>query len=237
MENVEPPDEMDGFLFVLTEYGIFDILPICHEGKYHVGTFTRDPEENLLEKMERLTHEDKVYSSWFKRARRTNENQSCVVNFNSPIQNPYHDGVLIIGDAAWIQEMGNMASFCTGWKAANELTIAFIENKFDKEALTNYLKWWDDYFYKPFGHIEFGEVNFSKYLSADDMDYLVSLITEPLPGTLDFFELFSGIKDAYIDLIERIQEERPDVFEKLLTMRDSREDDKKLGIKRGVPNR
>jgi len=237
MENFEPPDGKDGFIFILTDYGVFDVLPICHEGKFHVGSFTRNPKDNLLEKIGKLMNEDKVYSSWFKKARKTGEVQSCVVNLIGPIKNPYHDGVLIIGDAAWVQEMGNMGAFCCGWKAANALTLAFIENKFDEEALASYLQWWDDNFYKPFGHIEFGEINFSKYLSAADMDYLVSLITEPLPATLDFFELFSEIKNAYIDLFPRIQEERPDIVENLLKMRDSREEDKKQGIKAGFPNR
>jgi len=63
------------------------------------------------------------------------------------------------------------------------------------------------------------------------------LITKPLPATLDFFELFSEIKNAYIDLLPRIQEERPDIMENLLKMRDSREEDKKQGIKAGFPNR
>ncbi len=160
-----------------------------------------------------------------------------MVNLNSPLENPYHDGVLIIGDAAWVQEMGNMAALCCGWKIANAITLASIEDKFNEETFADYLQWWDDNFYKPFGHIEFGEFKFSKYLTADDMDYLASLIRKPLPATLDFFQLFSELKIAYMDLIPRIKEERPDVYEKLLTMRDARETDKKQSIQAGIPNR
>jgi len=237
MKNVEPPEEKDGLMFILTDYGIFDILPLCYKEKFHVGALTHDPKENLLEKIEKLINEDRVFSSWFKKAEKTGEAQSCVVNLNSPLENPFHDGVLIIGDAAWIQEMGNMAAFCCGWKAANAIALAFIEDKFDQETFMDYLQWWNENFYKPFGHIEFGEFNFSKYLAADDMDYLVSLVTEPLPATLDFFQLFAEIKDAYRDLIPRIQEERPDIFKKLIAMRDAREEDKKEGVKAGIPNR
>ncbi|MCK5421964.1 MAG: FAD-binding protein, partial [Deltaproteobacteria bacterium] len=126
LENVEPPEEIDGFLFILTDYGVFDILPICYEGRFHVDHFTRNPEVNLLEELNKFMNEDKVYSTWFKKARKTGEVQSCVVNLNSPIKDPYHDGVLIIGDAAWIQEMGNMGAFCCGWKAANALSLALV---------------------------------------------------------------------------------------------------------------
>ena len=85
LENVEPPEERDGFFFILTDYGVFDILPVCYEGKFHVDHFSRNPKENLLEKLNKFIHEDKVYSSWFKKARRTGEVQSCVVNLNSPL--------------------------------------------------------------------------------------------------------------------------------------------------------
>jgi flavin-dependent dehydrogenase len=237
MENVEPPEDIDGFLFVLTDYGVFDILPICYEGQFHVDYFTRDPKENLLEKLDKFMNEDKVYSAWFKNARRTGEVQSCVVNLNSPLKDPYHDGVLIIGDAAWIQEMGNMGAFCCGWKAANALSLALVGDKFEKDAIADYLKWWDEVFYKQFGDIEFPELSFSDYLSAGDMDYLVCLITEPLPASLDFFELFYGVGNAYVELLPRIQEERPDVYEKMLRMRDAIGDEKKLSTKIGFPNR
>jgi digeranylgeranylglycerophospholipid reductase len=237
LENVEPPEEIDGFLFILTDYGVFDILPICYEGKFHVDHFTRNPEVNLLEELNKFMNEDKVYSTWFKKARKTGEVQSCVVNLNSPIKDPYHDGVLIIGDAAWIQEMGNMGAFCCGWKAANALSLALVGDKFEEEAIAGYLKWWNDIFYGQFGDVEFPELSFSKYLSADDIDYLVGLVTKPFSATLDFFELFSGIGDAYVELLPRIQEERPDVYEKLLQMRDAMEEDNKRSAKAGFPNR
>ncbi|MBW2653116.1 MAG: hypothetical protein JRC57_08565, partial [Deltaproteobacteria bacterium] len=237
LENVEPPEEIDGFLFILTDYGVFDILPICYEGRFHVDHFTRNPEVNLLEELNKFMNKDKVYSTWFKKARKTGEVQSCVVNLNSPIKDPYHDGVLIIGDAAWIQEMGNMGAFCCGWKAANALSLALVGDKFEEEAMAGYLKWWNDIFYGQFGDVEFPELSFSKYLSADDIDYLVGLVTKPFPATLDFFELFSGIGDAYVELLPRIQEERPDVYEKLLQMRDAMEEDNKRSAKAGFPNR
>ena len=113
----------------------------------------------------------------------------------------------------------------------------FVEDTFDEETFADYVQWWDDNFYKPFGHIEFGEFKFSKYLTPDDMNYLASLIEKPLPPTLDFFQLFSELKNAYRDLISRIQEERPDVFERLITMRDAKETDKKQSIQAGIPNR
>lgn len=69
------------------------------------------------------------------------------------------------------------------------------------------------------------------------MDYLIGLVTETSPATLDFFELFSEIKNAYINFLPRIQEERPNIMENLLKMRDSIEENKKQGIKAGFPNR
>jgi len=143
MDNFEPPEGKDGFIFILTNYGVFDVLPICHEVKFHVGSFTRNQKDNLLEKIEKLMNEDKVYSPWFKKARKTGEVQSWVVNLISPIKNPYHDGVLIIGDAAWVQEMGNMGALCCGWKAAHALTLAFIKNeRFKRRRQKAWYKSW-----------------------------------------------------------------------------------------------
>ena len=42
---------------------------------------------------------------------------------------------------------------------------------------------------------------------------------------------------AYKDLFPHIQEERPDIIEKLMILRNSREEDKKQRIKAAIPNR
>ena len=75
------------------------------------------------------------------------------------------------------------------------------------------------------------------FLNADDLDYLISLVKEPLFATLDFFKLVNTIGSTYAELFPRISEERPDVFAKLMTMADQLDEAGEHFKKLGYPNR
>jgi hypothetical protein len=108
-----------------------------------------------------------------------------------------------------------------GWRAAHSVTEALIDKDFSKEGVSTYLKWWDKYFFQPVGKrmASSGSADMKDYLSAEDIDYLASLVTEPLPGTMNFFVIMSTIGKAFGGLLEQIQEERPDIMQKLMAMR------------------
>jgi hypothetical protein len=154
----------------------------------------------------------------------------------SPIKEPFKDNVLLCGDAAWILEFSNCAAIISGWSAANAVTLAIIDGKINKEGVQSYLDFWDKWFYGPHGATEFKPVEIHDFLNDDDLDYLISLVREPIFATLDFFKLINTIGSTYAELFPRISEERPDVFAKLMAMADKLDEATEYSKKIGFPN-
>ena len=70
-------------------------------------------------------------------------------NIVFPVQDPFKDNVLLIGDATWMMEFSNMAALCCGWKAAHTITLAVTDHKPNREGISNYLRWWEKIFTVP----------------------------------------------------------------------------------------
>ncbi len=164
---------------------------------------------------------------------------NCVANLLTPLKDPFRDNVLLIGDAAWIMEFSNMAALCTGWKAGNAVALAVTENNLTREGLASYFEYWEKYFYGPHGETDFGigGGELYDYLSGEEMDYLVGLVKEPFPASMNFFTFFAAIGETYAALFPRIEQERPEIMEKLLKMRENMEEEFKKTARLGFPNR
>ncbi len=234
--GVNPPDP-GSFDVIITEEASYDLLPQCEEGTYHIGTFSFNPAVNLEERIERLANENKAYAPWFENAERLDEKVNCVVNEMSPIENPFKDNVLVISDAAWIREFSNHAALTCGWRAGNAVALAFIEKKLNREGLKTYLDWWQEYVYEPHGNLRFGAGVLQDFLTGEDFDYLAELVDKPLPRTMDFLTLYPLIAQTYASLFPRIQEERPDVMERMMKVPAAAEDNLKQQRKWGFPNK
>jgi flavin-dependent dehydrogenase len=234
------PIDPGSFNFIVAEKGTYAVYDTYEKGVYHVGVFNSDPAADLNESLRELIYKDRSYSPWFAGCART-EVINCVSNILSPIEVPFKDNVLIIGDAAWTMEFSNMAALCNGWKAGNALTLALTDRKHNKEGLKNYLDWWEKNFYLPYGRFEFGPMGgggtiLQSCLSAEELDYLASLIDRPFPATMNFFTLFNTLGSAYSELFPRIYDERPEVMDKLFALRN-RFDEIGENIRRaGFPN-
>ena len=234
----EMPIDPGSFNFILTEKGAFFVSSAYEEGMFHVGTFSFNTKLDLNANVENFIKEDKTYASWFLKAKKVDV-VNCVVNQLSPIKEPFKDNILLIGDAAWMLEFSNMAALCSGWKAANAITLAILDKKLNKEGISSYLEWWEKYFYGPYGTFEFGTGadELLSILTAEEIDYLVGLVSEPLPATMNFFTLFTQIGEIFAGLFPKIQEERPKLMEKLIEMRSKMDGLMEAQIKAGFPNR
>lgn len=235
LEGIEIPD-IEGISFVFTMDGSFFVGSACHKGLYHVGASSYRPGDDLNAELTKFVYEDKVYSPWFKGAKKTGE-CACVVNLLSPIKEPFKDNVLFIGDTAWLMEFSNAAAIVTGWKAANEVTLAILDGKINKEGISGYLEWWEKKFYEPYGQMDFKAIKLQDFLNAGDIDYLAGLIKEPLISTMNFYKMLDTIGTTYEGLFPVIQEERPDVMEKLMEMVNQMDEIEKEAKKAGFPNR
>jgi len=234
------PIDPGSFNFIITEKDTYAIYDTYEKGMYHVSAFNSNPMSDLNESLQDLIYRNDVYSPWFSECQRIDV-INCVSNILSPIQIPFKDNILIIGDAAWTMEFSNMAALCTGWKAGNVLTLALKDRKYNQEGVASYLEWWERNFYKPYGSYEFGPMGgggtiLQSYLSTEEIDYLAALIDRPFPATMNFFTLFNTLGNTYAELFPRIYNERPEVMDKLFALR-SKFDEIGESIRRaGFPN-
>jgi digeranylgeranylglycerophospholipid reductase len=235
LEGIEIP-EVEGICFVFTMDGSFFVSSSLQKGHYHVGVTTHQPADDLNAKIEKFVYEDKVYSPWFKGAKKTGAS-CCIVNMHAPMKEPFKDNVLIISDAAWLMEVSNAIAMVCGWKAANAVTLALLEGKPNRDGLASYFDWWQKYFYEPYGEMDFKPIELQDFFDADDLDYLVGLVKEPRVATMDFYKLIGTIGNTYGELFPTIGEERPDVMAKLMGVLDKMEEAEEASKKAGFPNK
>jgi digeranylgeranylglycerophospholipid reductase len=218
-EGAEIPDG-DVLMFCMGWRTSISIAPELTEGHYHLSAASYNINDNLDTELDRLLRAE-PFASWFKNAKEIGHRTSCVSNIASPIQVPFKDNVLLVGDAGWMQETSITGAILPGWSAANAVTEALIKKQLNKEGIAAYLSWWDKYLYQPHGKrlASSGGAELKEFLSAEDINYLVSLAPDPLPGTMNFFVIMKSIGRTFAALLPKIQEERPDIMQKLLAIR------------------
>jgi flavin-dependent dehydrogenase/NAD-dependent dihydropyrimidine dehydrogenase PreA subunit len=240
MEGAVPIDP-GSFNFILTERDTYAVYDCYEKGVVHVSAFNSNPAADLNESILDLVTRDKSYAPWFAGSKKTAV-INCVSNILSPLQEPFRDNVLVIGDAAWTMEFSNMASLCCGWKAGQVLAQAVMEQKFGRAGVAGYLDWWEKTFYRPYGNYDFGPAGgggglLQSFLTGEELDYLAALVRSPLPATMNFFTLFNTIGSTYAGLFPRVSDERPEVMDKLLALRNSLDTIGAAIRKAGFPNR
>jgi len=235
MTGVQPPDA-EGLIFVFTMYGTFSISQTCDEDHYHVGIMTSDPKDDLESLLERFTRDDPVFSQWFKKAKSLDRPESCVVNYWSPFEKLFYRNVILVGDAFASGQFSTFPSLSAGYQLGHALTKAFLDGKVNEEGVASYLEWYSTYAYKP-GQRTFGGVNFVKYLTAEELDYLAALAPEPAPPTASFVKVFNSILEIYMPLVPCIKEERPEILEKFKRMGEDMEANQEERRKAGFPNK
>jgi len=170
---------------------------------------------------ERINYEEELhnfmekspFTPWFKKAQ-LGERQSAVLNFWSPIEDPFCNNVLIIGDAAWSIEAEITGSIMCGWKAAHAVTLALIDNKLNREGVASYLTWWKESFlqYDYEGYLR--GLAMLYVLNEEDVSYVYTLLNKPLPSTLNPHKLQDLMNAAIFEKLPAIQADRPEIIEK-----------------------
>lgn len=218
-EGYDVPDEECLFFGLGWKTGI-SFAPEITPGHLHVAATCYNYNVDLDAQIEKVVTTG-YYAKWFKNAREIEHRTSCVSNIASPIVVPYKDNVLLAGDSSWMQETGINGALMPGWSSANAVTEAILNKEINKNGISSYLDWYDKYWYQPFGKrlASSGGADMHDYLSAEDIDYCASLVEEPQPGTLNFFKIIRQIGNAFSTLMPRIQEERPDIMQRLLAYR------------------
>jgi hypothetical protein len=162
-----------------------------------------------------------VFSSWFQKAE-VKRTLTSVGNMLSHVEDPYKDQVILISDAAWCQEAEMTGAVICGWKAANAVTHALVEGKISREGVSGYTDWWreeviDKYDYRDM----IRNVVLPRVLTPDEIDFIFSLIEEPLPSIFDPYETPKVVGGALAEIMPIVAKERPTIIRKLTYMRSA----------------
>jgi len=226
----------DGFIFAITPRGVFSMMPYAEKDCYHISASTQQRNVEPLELLDYFINHDPTFSPWFEGSTIVGHKTACVVNLMSPMEDPLKDNILFIGDACWRREISNVGALTTGLQAGKCIADAVKKEKIRTEALQSYVEWYHENFYNPHGKRPQGGRDFMQYLSPEDIDYLAGLPTVTFPQTIDFLKVVDCIGKTYAELFPKIYDERPDVMDKLIKIRENQEEDMKQNIRQGFRN-
>jgi len=191
------------------------IWPKPHEGEHVATIVTMHPKVDLKEAWNYFTGEA-FCASWFKNAKKLRA-FSAVINNRTPITEPYKDRVLLTGDVPSTLEMEITGAIIWGWQAGHAVSLALQEENLGLEvtAISQYVSRWQEDHLQHHSYDAIMKVWALPYIltEPEDIDYLFSLLQEPLPPMTNPYTSRLGI---YIKkVMPIIQQERPELAQKL----------------------
>jgi digeranylgeranylglycerophospholipid reductase len=196
------------------------VFPGPEEGIYSRTVLTLHPRVNL-EAAERYFTKEAFCAAWFKNAK-TLRTLSANENCYSPIVEPHKDRVLVIGDAAATQELENHGAMICGWKAGHAISLALQEENLGLEvtSISRYVNWWKEDYISYYDYDAYMK-NWALPLifnTAEEIDYLFSLIKEPLPSCFNHHTYRKYLGQAIRNIMPTMKREKPEMLQKLRRM-------------------
>jgi flavin-dependent dehydrogenase len=218
MSGVEPPDPdavIAAFSFMKDGPAQLFLFPKPPDGEYNHCVVSPYPGLDL-EAASNYLMKEAFCAPWYKNAKilRT---FSAHLNCYSPIVEAYKDRVFIAGDVGATQELEITGAIISGWKAGHAASVALQEENLGLEvtATAKFADWWKEAYVNYYSHEAYMK-GFALPIvlnEPEDIDYLFSLIKEPVrPG---FNPYSSAIAEHFQRVMPIIQQERPDILEKL----------------------
>jgi digeranylgeranylglycerophospholipid reductase len=192
----------------------FIVPKAVQEEMHFVFVSCLNPEADLVRAFDHLEAESK-FSHWFRNAKRA-RGYCSAGNVYSPVLEPFKDNVLLVGDAGFGWEAECTGALMQGWKAANAITLAILDNNLNKEGVSSYLQWWQESYLEKHDFKKFFRISVMPYvLSEEDMDYLFPLVQEAVPTTFEAYSVPEKLSQAFEKVSPIIQKERPEILTKL----------------------
>jgi flavin-dependent dehydrogenase len=227
MSGLEVPDPPDTIVtmsgFMKEGPASFYLLPRFADGERNVLVTSFTPRADLQVALDYFMNKT-MYAPWFKKAKRLKA-FSAILSFYTPIIAPYKDRVLVIGDAASCVDLENTGAMLSGFKAGHAISTAVQEKNLGLETsgISNYLNWWKkDYIDVANYEAMTKGVGLRLILTTEEeINYYMGLIKETLPplwapgGT----EQGKKVARAIAKATSIIEQDRPDIFQKLKRMR------------------
>jgi len=196
------------------------IFPRPTEGEYSQTVLTLHPGIDLEAAEDYFTKES-FCAAWFKNAK-TLKIMSANQNCYTPIVEPYKDRVLVIGDAGATQEIQNPGAMICGWKAGHAVSLALQEENLGLEvtAISRYGSWWKEDYIDYYNYDAYMKTWALPFIlsTAEEMDYLFSLIKEPLPPCFNPHSYRKRMGQAIRKVMPTIEREKPELLQKLRSM-------------------
>jgi flavin-dependent dehydrogenase len=218
MSGVEPPDPHDcTAIFGFTKEGpVFLFLcPKPPDGEYHHLVFTLNPKVNLEEANDYFTKKA-FCAPWYKNTKIV-RTFSANLNCYTHIVEPYKGRVLIAGDVGATQELEITGAMISGWKAGHAVSVAVQEENLGLEvtAITKYANWWKEAYVDYYPADAYMKIWSLPHLltEPEEIDYLFGLIKEPVRPCFNPYT--SPLREVFRQLMPIIEQERPDVAQKL----------------------
>jgi digeranylgeranylglycerophospholipid reductase len=200
---------------------LFFVAPRPNPDEYNVQFMSIDPKIDLKRAYEYFTKEA-FTASWFEGAEII-DSFSAACSCYDPIETACDGRILLAGDVGSTQELENTGAMICGWKAGNAAATALREEDLGLEvkALDIYSEWWKNRYIDAYDHAAYMKNWVLGFVldKEEDMNYAFGLIKEPMVAN---FNPYSGPKmmgRTMGGLAPQIQQERPDVFEKLGRLR------------------
>jgi digeranylgeranylglycerophospholipid reductase len=219
VELPEPDAVASSFSFTKDGPTMWLLFPKSPDGEYNYNIVTMDSRVDLEEAND-YTLKESFFAPWFKNAkilRTFSADENCYTH----ILEPYKSRVIITGDVGATQELEVTGAMICGWKAGNAVSTALQEENLGLEvtAIVQYGNWWQEAYVNYYSSDVYMKIfGLPLILGPDEIDYLFSLIKEPLPACFNPYTLQDHIGHALGKVMPTIEQERPNIFQKLQRM-------------------
>ncbi len=220
MSGVEPPEpNVITATYAFMKEGVAHCFtfPQANEGIYNILVFGINPRVNL-EAVVDFFMKEAFCASWFKNAKKLrafSANENCY----TPIIEPYKDRVLIAGDVGATQELENPGAMVSGWKAGQAISTAVQEENLGLEikGISHYANWWKEAYINYYDQELYMRAFSTPYIlnTPEDVNYVYGLIKETLPACWHPYTPGVHVGKAIRKVMPIIQQERPDILQKL----------------------
>jgi digeranylgeranylglycerophospholipid reductase len=220
MSGVEPPDPdavIAAFGFMKDGPAQLFLFPKPPDGEYNLCVVSPYPGLDLEAAINYFMKEA-FCAPWYKNAKilRT---FSANENIWTPMVEPCKGRVLAAGDVGVTQELEITGALICGWKAGHAASVALQEENLGLEvtALAKYADWWQEAYvnyYDPDTLIK--TFVLALVLEPEDIDYLFSLLKEPMPASFNPYTMGEHQGQAMAKAMPTIQQERPELLQKLV---------------------
>ena len=195
-------------------YSVLVPMPTSEEGRFQVFTVVFDPDKDASNELDSLLNSS-CYAPSFQGCTIVRKT-AAVEKMYSSMPVPYHDQVLVIGDAAWCQEIEITPALMCGWNAGNSITTALNENRISREGVESYLDWWKKSCLGTHDYRDYlKNYALSFLMTNEQLDYLLDQVCDVLPAMFNPYVAFDILGQNLSGSMEKIACERPDIVQKM----------------------